>query len=128
MLIIKTDLKISVKHLKRGKMRHKLILLMLTMSIILSGCVEANDEKIGVTIPEKTVKINYFEKNRTASQLHPALELLARHGLICYGPIPKYHLQDCFFVALAQHQHKRRNSATYLEGGALSVSNRKTRD
>ncbi len=77
MLIIKTDLKISVKHLKRGKMRHKLILLMLTMSIILSGCVEANDEKIGVTIPEKTVKINYFEKNRIIDEEDfPGFELV----------------------------------------------------
>ncbi len=59
-------------------MRYKLILLMLTISIILSGCVNlGNDEKIDVSIPEKTVKINYFEKNRIINEEDfPGFELV----------------------------------------------------
>lgn len=45
-------------------MRYKLMLLMLTISIILSGCIDlSNDSKTGVAIPEKLVKINYLGQN-----------------------------------------------------------------
>lgn len=52
---------------KRKNMRYKLMLLILTISIILSGCIDlGNNSKDNVTgehIPEKLVKINYVDQN-----------------------------------------------------------------
>lgn len=62
-------------------MIRKLILLMLTVSIMLSGCIDSGvDTKTGITgelIPEKLVKINYFDKGTIITgEDFPGFELM----------------------------------------------------